>query len=155
MADRKIDKRAVEQQLHEYPENLKNLSNADLWGQMESWIADLTNGDMLEDFIWNLAALFLELRRRLEPWFDWAEGKVPPLPAFSGNARCPKCGATEPGTLKTRYCAGRWDDGSATCFLREEARMEHMHRTCSECGYEWLEACADHAGPEAEAARTD
>lgn len=60
---------------------------------------------------------------------DWAK-YVSPSPRHLPPA-CPKCGVGSMALLS--HCAG-------ACRLGEG---EHLHRGCSECGYERREACAD------------
>ena len=60
------------------------------------------------------------------------------LPGFDPNGKCPKCGSGD--VLFGWHPAGHYSyswvgDGAAL--------QEHMHRTCSECGYEWPEAPLD------------
>jgi len=70
-----------------------------------------------------------------------------PLPPYNSNARCPKCGTgKDEGEIRTRWCEGEhmteirmnaWGTRTLRC-----PAGEHFHRTCSTCGYEWLEAVA-------------
>jgi hypothetical protein len=124
----------------EYAKGLPNLSGEDLWQRVWQAVAELAEGIVEPDVVWLLWADLEELRRRLSPWLKWIGGEVQPLPMFSREHCCAKCGA-EAAHITTHYCRG-WSDEKAVCWMRPEAEAEHMHRKCPECGYEWLEACA-------------
>lgn len=66
-----------------------------------------------------------------------------PLPPFNSVAQCRKCltELSDPGFRAARWCGGTLD-GSRSHL------PEAMKRTCSKCGYWWMEAPAD--APEAQ-----
>ena len=53
---------------------------------------------------------------------------------FNVKNRCPKCG----GTAKAEYHCDK--DPRCDGDLNES---EHLHRTCGQCGYDWLEKPLD------------
>jgi ribosomal protein S27AE len=58
---------------------------------------------------------------------------------------CPKCGGD---FTKVRYCGGntlqlRWYEHHRAGWSTER---EHLHRTCSACGYEITESCRGEIG---------
>ena len=58
-----------------------------------------------------------------------------PLPPFSGaSAACPKCGG---GNISIKFC----DGVPRSCKLNRP--IDHMHRACGECHYEWYERTKD------------
>lgn len=61
-----------------------------------------------------------------------------PLPLYSGATVCPKCGHEE---VSTRYC-GLGFERLPHCN-DPRPHLEHLHRTCQNCVYDWLEACLD------------
>ena len=50
---------------------------------------------------------------------------------------CPKCGCDN---SKVEFCQGI---GGKTKKTGCETAGEHLHRTCSRCGFEWTELCLD------------
>lgn len=62
------------------------------------------------------------------------EAATAPLAPFAKHTACPKCQCE---TLSLAYCDGR----SPQCTLG--AVREHIHRTCGQCGYSWIEGTAD------------
>jgi C4-type Zn-finger protein len=62
------------------------------------------------------------------------------LPAYSGtHATCPKCKAR----VSTRWHV-MGGDVSSPCWRLVIG--EHLCRACQNCGYSWIEACADSKG---------
>ncbi len=61
-----------------------------------------------------------------------------PLTPFREDALCPKCGARD---ISMKYC----NEQHAASEHSSDASMEHMHRQCARCGYQWIEACLDAA----------
>ena len=59
-----------------------------------------------------------------------------PLPSYDKDAVCPKC---EHDTVTTRFCNGPW----YRCHDSGFGDKGHLHRTCTKCGYNWLEAPSD------------
>jgi len=53
---------------------------------------------------------------------------------FNAKTRCLKCG----GEASTEW--HMQDDDRCDIDLRDS---EHLHRTCTRCGYDWLEKCLD------------
>lgn len=67
------------------------------------------------------------------------------LPAYTGlAARCPKCTCPDIGD---QYRAGvpriSWDGADLHLATDLGDNRECMLRRCSDCGWAWLEACAD------------
>lgn len=60
---------------------------------------------------------------------------------YNRDARCPKCGGVDIGSL---YCSSCWASQKVG-MLHKEPRM---HRTCQNCGYQWLEKPLDANDPE-------
>lgn len=56
---------------------------------------------------------------------------------FNAEGLCPKCGADLVGVT---WCAGGewWSSRHSRCNT-----IEHLHRLCTRCSYEWLESCLD------------
>lgn len=77
----------------------------------------------------NLGWLAEKLRRKHVELFPLPEPKDPV---------CAKCGHRE---TTVWYCNGRRLAGDL-CFKRGDG-TEYMHRFCANCGYQWLEPCAD------------
>jgi hypothetical protein len=69
---------------------------------------------------------------------------VAELQPFSGlKARCVKCRCVE---ISIRHCVGQWPERitffGAYCARSDPATgeaVEHFHRACKACGYEWME----------------
>ena len=65
------------------------------------------------------------------------------------DQRCPKC-LCEQAVVK--YCNGRaklkgFPDSNSICQFPPYDLpwgQEHLHTTCTSCGYEWLTECADY-----------
>ena len=56
---------------------------------------------------------------------------------------CPKCENRE---VSTTYCSGRNVDFFQLCSQwKLDVRIEHLHRRCQRCRYDWLERCKDDA----------
>lgn len=56
------------------------------------------------------------------------------LKPYDRRSKCPKCGH---GAIDARYC----DNGRYRRIdIRRCPRGEHIHRTCTNCYYSWLEA---------------
>jgi len=64
------------------------------------------------------------------------------LPDFDGDAVCSKCRGDD---IYTRWCKqGNQVSWRSAELCRWQFRdVEHMHRFCRSCGFEWLEATAD------------
>lgn len=150
-----------------HSENLRNVSDAELWAEVASWLDRLSedNKQEYEFCVWFLRAALAELERRLAGWYGWLDGSIQPLPAWQTDAVCAKCGNSQ--GIRSLYCSGGWSrsdkfrrpltrfdakrqdvrrDPEAICYLRQEADVEHMHRLCPGCGYEWLEGCPASGG---------
>ena len=66
------------------------------------------------------------------------------LPAFSGaRPVCPKC---QRSVDNTRYCSTDRLSGPVVPDCAIGGAEEHLHRMC-QCGYFWIERCADAAAP--------
>jgi hypothetical protein len=61
------------------------------------------------------------------------------LPAYSGDATCPKCKAR----VSTHWHVM---GGYVSSRCRRLEIGEHLCRICGNCGYGWVEACADSKG---------
>lgn len=65
------------------------------------------------------------------------------LPPYDPDRACEKCGQVE--EAGTRYCGGplpyspTWNQTCERAVVRH-IDVEHLHRICGRCGYEWLEA---------------
>jgi hypothetical protein len=132
-----------------YAKSIQNLTNFQVWEQVELGINVLIPGTVIEEYdYWRYLILISELRRRLSAWVNWLDGETQPLETFTPTPRCVKCGNEAKTDIKTKYCAGGWKDEAAICFLNPDAEGEHMHRRCKMCGFEWLEACPEKSGRE-------
>lgn len=71
-----------------------------------------------------------------------SEETRPRLPVFTESAVCPKCWGDGVGV---RYCRGRTIQGDPVeRFAKRFCPVgEHLHRTCTRCRFEWIEACRD------------
>ena len=72
------------------------------------------------------------------------------LQPFSGHkTACPKCSSRDVGI---RYCAlpgpQRLTYYGPECPGGADVVIEHFHRSCKACGYEWLEAVPQQVVPE-------
>ena len=58
---------------------------------------------------------------------------------FNENAACPKCGNVDVGAV---HCNDQYPYSFQKCYELEPRGniREHIHRRCSRCHYEWLEA---------------
>ena len=66
------------------------------------------------------------------------------MPAFSGaHPVCPKC---QRHVDHTRYCSTDRRNGPVVPDCEVGGAREHLHRMC-QCGYVWVERCADAAAP--------
>lgn len=65
------------------------------------------------------------------------------LPMFDESRRCPKCRAPKLG--KITFCAGASTFSSVIC-QRTAGEHEHLHVTCSRCGYDRIEKPLDYEG---------
>ena len=66
------------------------------------------------------------------------------LPAFSGaHPLCPKC---QQPSERTRFCAADRRAGPVVPDCPLDRAGDHLHRIC-QCGYFWIERCADAAAP--------
>ena len=69
-----------------------------------------------------------------------------PLPPFSGaSSACPKCGG---GNISIKFC----DGVPRSCKLNRP--IDHMHRQCGECHYEWYERTKDGEGSKLDIEKT-
>lgn len=78
------------------------------------------------------------------------------LPAYSGPAKCPKCRSyvsTEWHWGGGIFAPKKGGDGAESSYpchsisdLSEIGEGEHLCRVCQNCGYGWVEACADSEG---------
>ena len=57
------------------------------------------------------------------------------LPAYAAAIQCPKCGQ---GEMTTKYCAG----GPPPACSKNHP-VEHLHRTCPQCGYDMITKTKD------------
>lgn len=60
---------------------------------------------------------------------------------FAVDVICPKCGCD---AVPMRYCSGGYSDcypGKA-CYQTLQ-KVEHMHRHCPRCHYEWFHECIE------------
>jgi hypothetical protein len=143
-----IDMSNAPPEIQEYARGLRGLTNHQLWAGIDEELTRTSPESPILDYqIWMLRAEITELRRRLSAWASWLDGELQPLPAFTPEPHCTKCGNSGPKRIRTAWCPGGAQKPEAVCFIRPDAQGEHMHRACEECGYEWLEACTDDAGP--------
>ena len=58
---------------------------------------------------------------------------------FSENTHCEKCG----GTLEFQFVAG--DNDPVDCGRLLGHPLDHIRKTCSRCGYSWMELTKDYS----------
>lgn len=59
------------------------------------------------------------------------------FPPFNLHSLCPKCNHK---VIRSKFCPGNsWITTSKRCEIKDE----HLHRVCDECGFWWIELCAD------------
>lgn len=74
----------------------------------------------------------------------WAALDLNP-PDFGVHHHCTKCG----GKARYQYCERtppRLTGATITCAEPELPALEHLHCTCTLCGYTWIEKTADASG---------
>lgn len=73
----------------------------------------------------------------------------PNLPAFNPNVSCPKCGFSGDYLRNNEIaitCRYHKEEVFAyghlePCWNKVPEGIEHIHRHCTRCHYEWVEAC--------------
>jgi hypothetical protein len=69
------------------------------------------------------------------------------LPPLHSIIRCAKC-RLDAQSARLAFCGpGRRQEDATTLDLACRVATEHLHRTCRDCEYTWLEACADAEAP--------
>jgi hypothetical protein len=79
------------------------------------------------------------------------------LPPLDLTAKCPKCGHDD---VTVRWHDAGYIGRTKACEFYTATRkfgddLNHMHRRCERCHYEWIEACADASQPTQPDARDD
>jgi hypothetical protein len=64
-----------------------------------------------------------------------------PLPPLRSVGTCSKCGLDTTMAGITWCGPGKTQDDPEIAGLVCRLGTEHMHRTCADCEYTWLEAC--------------